>query len=228
MTPRHFYASVLFTALISRSVSLVILAPHSPWSGKLIEHWDYATAASIVRTMLELRAGFHYLCVEECSDEEWECRWNLLNLHDCNSRIRLFTESPSATPEEIEGLRKQADELRERLRSNKFFCQLRNQASLLNGRTAYLYPIEDMLEKAGVERWIYRYLNILFSSAVHGLPMSYYRMDEQERGRGLPSPVERGYTTICHSLAASLLAATRDDVEALFEDTVKERQNRSR
>jgi hypothetical protein len=185
-------------------------------------------AASIVRTMLELRAAFHYLCVDGCSDEEWRCRWNLLNLHDCNSRIRLFTESPSAAPQEIDGLRKQADELRERLRSNRHFCQLRNQASLLNGRAAYLYPVEAMLEKAGVERWIYRYLNILFSSAVHGLPMSYYRMGEQERGRGLPSPVERGYTTICHSLAASLLAATRDDVEALFKDAANRSQPDSR
>ncbi len=55
---RHFYASVLFTALITRGVSLIILAPLSPWASKRIEHWDYASAAGLVRTMLELRLAF--------------------------------------------------------------------------------------------------------------------------------------------------------------------------
>lgn len=219
-TQKHLYASVLFTALLSRSVSLVMLAPHSPWAQKMIEHWDYASAAVIVRTMLELRAAFHYLCVDQCSDEEWECRWNLLNLHDCCSRIRLL-DAKSLEHEERAGLQAQAEELRNRLRANKHFATLRHQQRLLNGQSPYLYPIEDMLENAGLEKETYRFLNILFSSQVHGLPMSYYRMAVQERGRGLPSPIEEGYTTICHSLAAGLLTATRDEVHTIFKGLSK-------
>lgn len=90
-TSRHFYASVLFTALITRGVSLAQLMPFTPWAEKRIEHWDYASVAGIVRTMLELRVAFYYLCVDGCTDEEWNCRWNLFNLHDCVSRIRLFS-----------------------------------------------------------------------------------------------------------------------------------------
>lgn len=217
-TGRHFYASVLFTALISRSVSLLILAPHTPWASKLVEHWDYSSAAIIVRTMIEIRAAFHYLCVDECTEDEWQCRWNLLNLHDCVSRVRLFAESPHPDAEQLAALRIQADELRERLKSNQHFKSLRNQKHLLNGQTAYLYPIEDLIGKANFDKATYRYLNILFSSSVHGLPMSYYRMAEQERGRGLPSPVERGYTSICLSLASVLLTGTRDDLKELFKD----------
>jgi len=37
-------------------------------------------------------------------------------------------------------------------------------------------------------------------------------MGEQERGGGVPSPVEEGYTSICLSCAASLLASARDEV----------------
>jgi hypothetical protein len=117
---KHFYASVLYTALLSRSVSLLMLAPHSPWAHKMIEHWDYASAAVIVRTMLELRAAFHYLCVDQCSNEEWNCRWNLLNLHDCCSRIRLFEAKPSSD-EGLTGLQVQAEELRGRLKTNNHF-----------------------------------------------------------------------------------------------------------
>ncbi len=52
-TARHFYASVIFTVLITRGVSLLDLAPHTPWAEKKIEHWDYASLAGIVRTMIE-------------------------------------------------------------------------------------------------------------------------------------------------------------------------------
>ena len=216
-TTKQFYASVLFTSLISRGISLAMLAPHSPWASKLIEHWDYASAAVITRTLIELRAAFHYLCVDACSEEEWQCRWILLCLHDCISRKRLLDSHPG-TSGDAPLFDLQADELRDRLRSNTHFVTLKHQKKLLNGQTAYLFPIEDMVEKAGLEKNSYRLLNVLFSSHVHGLPMSYFRMGEQERGRGLPSPVEEGYTSICLSCAASLLASTRDDIEHIFKD----------
>jgi hypothetical protein len=219
-TGKHFYASVLFTSLISRGVSLAILAPHSPWANKMIEHWDYASAAVIVRTMIELRSAFHYLCVDECSEDEWQCRWNLLNLHDCISRNRLLKSRPGGSEQEQQ-FELQAEELRNRLKSNAHFVQLSHQKKLLNGQTAYLFPIEKMAENAGIEKETYRFLHILFSSHVHGLPMSYFRMGEQERGRGVPSPVEEGYTSICLSCAASLLASTRDEVHNLFKGITK-------
>jgi len=224
-TSRHFYASVLFTALITRGVSLAIVAPHSPWATKLIEHWDYATATGIVRTMLELRFAFHYLCVDQCTDEEWNCRWNILNLHDCTARRRLF-EARQTDPKQVEGFEKQAEELRERLRNNSHFAGLptKQRKTFLNGQTAYLYPLENIGERAGVEKSLFRWLLILFSSHVHGLPMSYYRIavGEQERGRGLPSSAEEGYTSLCLSFAAQLLVKTHDEIEVLFADSVKQ------
>jgi len=216
VTQKHFYASVLFTAMLSRSISLLMLAPLSPWASKMIEHWDYASASVILRTMMELRAAFHYLCVDECTGAEWECRWDLLNLHDCNSRIRLFEAREPADADQVAGLQTQAEEIRNRLRANPHFQTLRHQTRLLNGQVAYLLPIEEMIERAGHDKPTYRFFNVLFSSHVHGLPMSYYRMGVQERGRGLPSPIEEGYTTICLSLASVLLTATRDEVHELF------------
>lgn len=220
-TPKHFYASVLFTSLISRAVSLTILAPHTPWAKKLIEHWDYASASIIVRTMIEIRAAFHYLCVDVCSEAEWNCRWNLLNLHGCISRRRLL-KSKEGDEEQVRELEGQADELRDRLRTNAHFMNFAHQKKLLNGQTAYLYPIEDMIEKAGIEKELYRWIYILLSSHVHGLPMSYYRMGQQERGRGVPSPIEEDYTSLCLTLAVNLLVRTRDDVQSLFAGLSKQ------
>lgn len=92
-TSQHYYASVLFTMLLTRATSLAILAPFSPFTNKAIEHWDYASATGIVRTMLELRLTFYYLCVDACNSDEWNCRWNLFNLHDCRARTRLIESS---------------------------------------------------------------------------------------------------------------------------------------
>jgi hypothetical protein len=218
-TGRHFYASVLFTVLITRGVSLLNLAPHTPWAEKKIEHWDYASLAGIARTMIELRVAYYYLCSEECSYDEWNCRWNLFNLHDCVTRIRLF--DARGETEQVEAFKIQADELRDRLNSNEFFCSLdsRQHKRLLHGQTAYLFPLEQIADKAGIPIEHFRWLYVLFSSHVHGLPMSFYRLgaDNPERGRGIPSVIEDHYSSLCLTLAGSLLIKTRDEIQRLFD-----------
>lgn len=228
---KHYYSSVLFTALVTKGVTLAQIMPFTPWVDKKIEHWDYASAAGITRTMLELRIAFYYLCAEECDEKEWECRWNIFNLHDCTSRIRMFTAIENN--EEVESLSQAADEIRERIRVNPFFGTLpeKKKKTALHGQSAYLFPLEDIAEKAGIEKAQFRWLYVLLSSHVHALPMSFFRIGE-ERGRGLPTPVEEGYTSICLSLASTFLVKTRDEVHSLFRDykaradEIIERENR--
>lgn len=52
-TRRHYFASVIFTSIITRAVTLVFIAPYSPWSKRTFEHWDHASVANIARTVLE-------------------------------------------------------------------------------------------------------------------------------------------------------------------------------
>jgi hypothetical protein len=217
-TGRHFYASVLFTSLCTRGVSLAIVAPHSKWAQSRIEHWDYSSIAGMARSILEIRIAFFYLCIDDCSKEEWDCRWNLFNLHDCRSRISLF-ELIETGEQDIAGLEKQAEELRGRLASNSFFMNLteKQRNRFTKGSDAYLYPLEDIALKAGVEKQTFRWLYHLLSSHVHGLPMSFYRMGDQERGRGVHSEVEEGYTSLCLSLCVSLLVKSRDEMKRLFD-----------
>jgi hypothetical protein len=174
-TSRHYYASVLFTAMITRSVSLAHLIPFSPWAEKRIEHWDYSSATGIARTVLELRVAFYYLCTEQCSAEEWDCRWNLFNLHDCISRVRLFQGFPGEDGQ-VTALSAAAEDLKSRLRKNPWFSALPAgvQRKLLNGQSAYLSPLEDLAERAGLLKGTFRWLYVLFSSHVHALPMSFY------------------------------------------------------
>jgi hypothetical protein len=76
---------------------------------------------------------------------------------------------------DVAGFDAQADELRQRLTSNSFFNALpeKLRKKLLKGRDAHLYPLEDLAERADVGRDIFRFLHILFSQHVHGLPLSF-------------------------------------------------------
>jgi hypothetical protein len=222
-TAKHFYASVLFTQLLNKSVTLLVFSPLSPWAEKVVEHWDYASLTGVVRSMIETRLTFHYLCADPCSPDEWDCRWNLLNLHDCTARIRLFQakeEMTGAAIADIASLEAQAEELRGRLNSNAFFVALpeKQQRKFLRGRDSHLYPLEELAERAAVGRGTFKFLHILFSQHVHGLPMSFYRIggDYPERGRGLPSEIEENYTTLCLSFALTLLVGARDEMHTLF------------
>lgn len=123
LTGSHYYASLLFTSLCTRGVSLLILAPYSSWSEKKVEHWDYSTLAVIVRSILEIRLTLYYLCIEECHPIEWDCRWNIFNLHDCESRIRLF-KGIDKDSQDINGFEAQAEEIRSRLIANLYFMNL--------------------------------------------------------------------------------------------------------
>ncbi len=217
-TNSHFFASVLFTTLCTRGISLAILAPHSSWSKKVVDHWDYASLAVLVRSLLEVRLAFFYLCTEQCGPVQQKCRWNLFNLHDCTARIHLFEEMAPKS-DDIAGFQEQATELRARLEADEFFLTLpeSDRRRLLHGKNAYIEPLETIAVRAGVElhqfRWLYKFL----SSHAHGLPLSFYRMGRfDDRGRGLHNPVEDNYTCLCISFALTLLVGARDEMKALF------------
>lgn len=218
-TAAHFYASLLFTSLCTRAISLVSLVPHSPWSQKRLENWDFASAAGLVRSILELRLTFYYLCIEKVERVEWECRWNTLNMHDCHSRQYLFQEMGNSA-EHIEGFRKDQEELRARLEENQYFNALPpgRRKQILNGQVSLLAPLEAVAQKAGVDTKEFRILYKLFSSQIHGFPLSYYRMPEQNRGRGVHSESEEGYTSLCISSATKWLGGARLEMEQLFRD----------
>ena len=220
---RHYYASVLFTTLVVRAVSLLQIAPLSNWAQKVIEHWDYASCSVIARTILEIRLCFFYLCVDPCSDDEWKCRWEAMNIHDCAHRIKLF--DALGREDEVAGHRKVLDELSERIASNSHFKTLASgqQKNITSGKLAYLKPLEAIAEQAGLKVSEFRFFHVFFSTHVHGLPMSFYRIGE-ERGRGLPTEAESGYTAMCLELTASLVASCHAEIEVLFKDSMDEHE----
>lgn len=215
-TGAHFYASVLFSAMCSRSVSLARMLPASSWSNKSIEHWDYMTVAGVVRSLMEARLTLFYLCVEKCSEDEWNLRWNLLNTHDCASRIELFSMMPGGQSD-VAGFRQQLEDLRLRLKANPLFAQQSEQKRMINGNVAFLYSLQEIADRAGVDPTSFKILYKLASSQVHMYPLAYYRAAEQVRGTGTQSEVEVGYTWMFLDVAAKLLTAANNEMKALWK-----------
>ncbi len=56
-----------------------------------IQHWDFASAASLSRVFLENYLMFFYLCIDDVSKDEWDFRCDFLicttMFHGLNSHV---------------------------------------------------------------------------------------------------------------------------------------------
>ena len=87
---------------------------------------------------------------------------------------------------------------------------------MLNGNVAFLYSLQDVADRAGVDQEAFRILYKMSSSQVHMYPLAYYRAAEQGRGTGTQSDAEVGYTGMYLDIAVKLLTAANDEMKALW------------
>ena len=214
---RHYHASLLYTRLCGWGVSALMALPGNRLSVAQFENWDFPAIASISRNLIECYIAFFYLCVEPIEKEEWECRWNIFNLHDCLRRKKFF----ELIGEEMDQLAKfdeTAEELRDRLRNNKRFLELEPavQKDCLKARKLYLQSQDELVEKFGIERALFRGLYVLLSSHVHTFPLGFYRIGMENRGRGLETEVDRMYMTTAVKIASFFIRRAAKEMIQLF------------
>lgn len=216
-TSAHYYASVLFTRLCTNGVSLLYIAPRSRLVNSEFEHWDFASIASLVRNLIECYLTFYYLCVDTIAQDEWDCRWNLFNLHDCQRRRKLF-EHFGSSQEELATWDEQAKDLKERLTSNPFFCSLNRQlqADCLKAKKAFTLSRDDLIARMGLNVSKIRGYYLFLSSQVHSYPLGFYRTGEGGRGRGIENDVEKRYIEWALTSAKFFLQRALKEMISLF------------
>lgn len=191
--PKLFWATVIFTKLCTTSYTLLQILPNSQVSRHKISHWDFSSVATLGRNIIENYHTLFYLCFDEISEEEYQCRKQLFNLHDCISRKKVFSNFGN---EDARDFDRTATELRANLEQNSIFKGFseKRQRHLLKGDDAF-YLIKDAIEeKIGSNVSQSKAMFNFFSNQTHTLPMSYYRMTEQKkRGTGVESEVDKGY-----------------------------------
>jgi hypothetical protein len=80
----------------------------------------------------------------------------------------------------------------------------------------YISPLEEIAGRSGIDLQEFRLLYKLFSSHTHCFPMSFYRMGEQNSGRGVHNKYEEEYTILCLSFAEKILTSARDEMKTIF------------
>jgi hypothetical protein len=164
---------------------------------------------------------FFYIGVDATEEDEWLTRLNVLQLHDCTSRSKMFTELDPKNAD-LPGFAVQADELRVRIISRAHFRAFpeRRQKHILKGENAMLLSQDDLLKRMNEDiagfRGMYRFL----SFHVHSLPVAFYRMADREQGRGVESEWERSNIALALEFALHPVVRATREMRILFPDLV--------
>lgn len=86
----------------------------------------------------------------------------------------------------------------------------------LKGKKAFLLSHDELMVRMNVDKNYFRVIYEFLSSQMHSLPLSFYRMGNGDRGRGLKSETEENYTELCISLAADFLSRAQEEMGILF------------
>ena len=223
---RLFWASVLFTRLVVMACSILRLAPRVE-PPEPSANWDFSALGSIVRNTAECYFVFFYLCAENVTDDEWATRQNLIQLRDNKTRWKMFTDF-GIDPDQDDGFANHHADLAARLKNRSYFQGLpeKRQTELLKGDKDP-FTQDEILERMGTDRATFRGYYRYLCSHTHTGPISFYRMAEHDRGRGIENPHDKGAMGIAMNVAADFLKRATDDMITLFPDAQERGQQAS-
>ncbi|WP_313035007.1 DUF5677 domain-containing protein [Acinetobacter sp.] len=199
------WACILFTRLCVIGRSLKKLLDHDVSKEYKLD-WDYSSAFSLTRNIMECYQTLFYLCFDDVSNEELKARKYLFNIHDYYSRRTFFSFVPEAIENNRENIEIEEFVINQ-LKGNSFFKTLseQQQKNYLKGKNAFFISREEIEEKEGVSKDDFRFWYKFLSSNVHSYPMGFFRMIDGDRGTGVHSEVEEKNSAIALELATGYL-----------------------
>lgn len=217
------YATYVFARMCAHGTAAMRAVPLSRWFESDHEHWGFHALACHARALLEGNLYFHYLMSPVNEElEEGRARVTLLQLNDCCSRLKMFSDSE----EKRKGFEKQRSELVARLKTIPFYQQLAQpvQAQCLSGKKAWFMDRAQLVELVGMEKLQFDVIWDLWSQHSHIHPMSFYRMEANGRGSGLDNDSDRSYLTTAMHICAGILEMATDSMVDVFPDVAQVRQ----
>lgn len=209
------WACVLYTKMCVTGLSIFVLTPESEIAKKKIQHWDFSSLFSLTRNLMECYQTMFYLCVDEVSSDELNARRKLFNLHDYYSRKKLFSFMTDKNEDkEIENI------VVKELIETDYFKNLdqKQQKYFLKGDNAFFISREEIEARIGTDKNEFKLLYKLFSSNTHSFPMGFYGMLEGERGTGVKSEVEVGYSGLALEIAEQYIRQASNNMIKFFPD----------
>jgi hypothetical protein len=197
-----FLLSALYIRMCTTARTILLSAPQGTTSDSI---WDYASFGTLLRNIIDALNSFMYLADKSITDEEKNCRFLLFSLHDSVTREKIFNFRGSS--EQAELCKVRASEVKDSLASNDHFKSLtdKKQTHYLKGNDPFLLSKEEIIEKNGGRKEDYLGLYKFLSANAHSYPMGYFKMADDEFGRGIHSLVEENYTEMILQLTAGQL-----------------------
>ncbi len=206
--------SILYTRLCTTAVSISNLSPNI-FSN--CTHWDCVSLFSLTRNLIENYHVFFYFCIEEISQEEWEFRKLLFDLNDTKNRYDMFNFWGEENSKIYEKMKLK---LLRQIQENMFFKKLdtKKQKSFLNGNNTFAFSRDEIEERMGNDKLYYKGLYKFLSNQTHTFPMSFSRMSEQQKGKGIESEIEVGYSMLALELSTNYFLEACKNMLNVFPD----------
>jgi hypothetical protein len=221
--PHDGYATHIFTRICGQAIALIRAVPESTWARSDAEFWDFSGIAGYSRAIVEGQLLLFYIIKKPESPEEWSARLNVMHLNDCSRRIKILDGMLDGA--ELAAFLAQAEEIRERLRGNRWFCALdeKMQKRLLSGDVLTISTRDDQIAELGWNKREFYSLWHLLSQYTHILPLSFYRLEPNGRGTGIANDFDRAYIYLMLDLCTKVLNACVDRIVESFPDTASAR-----
>jgi hypothetical protein len=184
---RHFFATIVFARVVIQFNSFFeILKSSQRQDNNNIDYpIDIASAASILRSIVELYRSFYYGAIDEVCDDEIKLRHLKFKLKSTFDRKKivehfdsLFSENNNEVSNNSDSLDEEIIILRNEIKKNKAFASLDKPEKnrCLNEANAMYLTNDAIEERAGLEKnsqdGMYRFL----SSEVHANPLAIEQM----------------------------------------------------
>ncbi len=224
--PNYGFGTQIFTCICSAAVAMIRAAPLSRWIRSDFPHWALNGIAAHARAIIEGHLLLAYIMEIPASADALSAKLDVMHLNDCTRRITLFTNL--GTDDQIKKFETYADELKNRLRNNTYFCLLPKhiQKRCIDGGSPMIVSRTEMLDKVGWERNHFRAMYDLLSQHAHILPLSFYRLETNGRGTGLENPTDRYYLQMTLLACTDVLEKCTSEMLIAFPDTVVVRQGK--
>jgi uncharacterized protein DUF5677 len=213
--PFRYYTAKLLGRLYRTANSIYKITRFDEGTG--LNHWDYTSALSLSRSMLDCSNMLLYICETGVPVEEWMCRYKLIELHEAVSNFKIHAFGSGSfkdicNDEEIKSLRCELSE-------NDYFMSLseKRQKHFLKGNTAFLIENEEIVMRNGWDKDDFLGTYKILSTHVHSYPLSFLEVDElsfRETKEGTSD--EEFYTTLSLSMASAFLDAGINKFDEIF------------
>lgn len=204
------YASVLFTRICVTAKSIECLLPDC----RPKEHWDFSAVASLTRNLAEAYLWYFWLCEDDVHEDVRQGRFILLYCHDHGSRGRLFPEDKATNEDDavMADLIKRFDENA----YLKTYDEKARREALKGHKTPFIQ--DDVLERMGADKEGFRFSYRFLSQHTHTGPISFYRLFEHDRGKGVETEQEKSYMILAIEIASGVLSGAIDGHLKLFPE----------